>query len=310
MRSHGLTMDNLIAAELVTADGQLRQLNQSHNQELLWALRGAGANFGAVTSFTFKAWDIAPRVWFGTTIFAQQHIVEGLRFLSDFMRTAPKELTIVTAIRSTPPRLQKATSIGDQTVLVIMSCYCGDLAYAQSCTQPLREFAQPLFDHSGPMPFAEVLRQMDGEYPWGQFYYWKSLFVEELSERIIETITSFGLERPSSGSSVDVWTLGGAISQVDAQLSCFARRQARYLVAIESNWNERADCDKNIIWTRSAIRALKPFSTDSSYVNFAGFRGESNDLLENAFGPNLHRLRQLKATYDPYGLIRGNMLMG
>jgi hypothetical protein len=312
MRSHGLTVDNLIEAEIVTADGQIQQLSKNQNQELFWALCGAGANFGVVTSFTFKACNIGSKVWFGTTLYAQQHIGEGLRFLREFMPTAPKELTILTAIRSTPPPLRRAQTVHDQTVLAIMSCYCGTTQQAQRCTLPLREFAQPLFDQSTTMPFGEVQRQMDAEYPEGQFYYWKSLFIEELSDRIIETITTFGLERPSDQSSIVVWTLGGAITDSDAQKSscAFAPRHARYLVAIESNWSQKSVTDKNIIWTRSAIRALKPFSTDSSYVNFAGFRGESNDLLENAFGPNLPRLKQLKTIYDPHGLIRGNMILG
>jgi hypothetical protein len=173
--------------------------------------------------------------------------------------------------------------------------------------QPLREIATPLVDMSGPFPYLVAQSLFDPDFPNGRRYYWKSLYLREISDDAIDTIVEHARNRPSPISSIDVWALGGAMARVPSSASAFSQRSAPYLLAVESNWNDPARDDENIQWTRGMIKAMERFSDGGAYLNFPGFGEGGEDLLMRSYGENYVRLQQIKARFDPTNFFRSNI---
>jgi FAD/FMN-containing dehydrogenase len=191
-------------------------------------------------------------------------------------------------------------------VIILAACYSGPAAQGERAIRPLREFDRPLADLSAELPFLELQQFLDADYPDGQLYYWKSLYLEQLSDQAIQVLARQAARRPSPLSSVDVWGLGGAVSRVPVPATPFARRDAPWLVGIEANWAEPGESETNIAWARETFRELQPFAK-GSYLNFAGFAEEGEQLLRGVFGGNLERLRAAKKRFDPQNLFRGGI---
>jgi len=305
-RRHGMTCDNLLSARVVAADGELRTAAAGAEEELLWALKGGGGGFGVVSSFEFRAYPVGPRVWLSMPMYPAEKAPEALHFFQEFMSGAPDELTGLAIFWRAPSQAPIPESAWGAEVLILAACYSGPPAQGEQAIRPLREFDRPLADLSAELPFLELQQFLDADYPDGQLYYWKSLYLEQLSDQAIRVLARQAARRPSPLSSVDVWGLGGAVSRVPASATPFSRRDAPWLVGIEANWAESGESEANIAWARETFLELQPFAK-GSYLNFAGFAEEGEQLLRGVFGGNFERLRAAKKRFDPQNLFRGGI---
>lgn len=306
-RKYGLTADNLLSADVVTADGELITADETQHGDLLWALRGGGGNFGVVTSFEFKLHPVGPEVWF---LLAFYPAAEGKRVIErfrSFMLEAPDELMAI-AIYVNAPEAEPIPEAHQGTpVIAIAGCWSGDVDKGERATQPLREIVAPVADLSGPMPFVEAQQLFDADYPAGGRYYWKSLYVRELDEELIQFLHDVGTERPTAHSTVELWALGGAMGRIPAEATAFFQRDAPWLLTIEANWFDPASDQEHIAWVRRRYEDAGRFSSGATYFNFAGFLEGGEELLARSFGANYQRLRQVKASYDPENVFHHNL---
>jgi FAD/FMN-containing dehydrogenase len=306
-RKFGLTCDNLISADVVTADGRLVVANEHNHTDLLWALRGGGGNFGVVTSLEFRAHQVGPDVAMTAIFYAMHDAIRVLETFHRFMHSAPDEVSGIAVLWSAGHGEPFPAEAHGKPVAAIVACYAGDLDRGAAVMQPLREVATPIVDISGPMPFRVVQQLFDPEYPNGRHYYWKSIYINGLGRDVIDRLVAGAAERPSALSSLDVWALGGALGRVSAESSAFGRRDAPYLIGVEANWDGAAGDNANVAWARKVYDDMRPFSPGGLYPNFPGFGEGGEALVRESYGGNYGRLQQIKARYDPDNLFRSTL---
>jgi FAD/FMN-containing dehydrogenase len=287
VRRYGLTCDNVLSFEIVTADGKLMTASADENADLFWALRGGGGNFGVVTSFLFRAHPVT-NVFGGMIVHARDHARDVIRHYRDFMTSAPEELTAYAALITTPD--------GHPAVAVI-ACYCGDPAQGKLVLRPLREFGSPLMDAVQPMPFPAIQKLLDGAFPDGTQNYWKSDFVREMSDEVIDLIVTHANRMKSPLSAVVIEYYGGAAGRIGISQTAFAQRQAEYDIRFMAQWTDLTEKEVHVAWARDMADALRPHASGGHLLNFLG--EESPDMIQAAFGPNYARLAQVKKKYDP-----------
>ena len=287
VRKYGLTCDNLLSCDVVTAEGKLVTANNEINADLFWGLRGGGGNFGIVTSFLYRAHPVST-VLGGLVVHARDQAGAVIRRYRDFMTTAPDELTAYAGVISMP----------DGTPAVgLLVCYCGDTADGERVLKPLRTFGSPVVDAIQPMPFP-IMQTLAGELsPDNSHNYMRSTFLKELSDEVIDLLVEHGNRAQSPLSRIVVQFFGGAVGRVGHADTAFAQRQAEYYVGIETQWTDLAESEAHIRWTRTLSDALKPYSSGGYLLNFLG--GEEIDAVRAAFGSNHARLVELKTKYDP-----------
>jgi FAD/FMN-containing dehydrogenase len=300
---YGLSIDNLLSVDIVTADGRLLTASATENADLFWAVRGAGANFGVVTSFEFRLHPVGPTVMLGAAMYALRDAPRVLRAWRDYSATAPDELTSMAAFWGIQPGFPE--ELVGEPVVIIPAVYAGPVEAGERMIQPLRELATSLIDMSGPMPYTAVQSGFDGFFPKGDLYYWKSSYVEEVSDGLIDALCQLAADRPSSRSNLEIWPQAGAVTRVGAEETAFGRRPP-FLLSFDSSWSDPQDTEANIAWAREAHASMRRFSSSGAYLNFPGFGEEKEDLVRAAYGANYDRLARLKAQYDPTNLFRMN----
>jgi len=294
-RKYGLACDNLISAEVVTADGRVLTANMEENADLFWALRGGGANVGIVTSFEFRLHPVGPIVYGGLAFYPISQARDMLRRFNDFCRTAPDEVRVEAGLLTSPE--------GDP-LIAISTCYIGLLDQAERTLQPLRGLASAIRDQIGPKPYLEIQAAADDIFPTGLCFYWKSHFVKEFSEAAIdETLARFA-KAPSPRSVVILEQWGGAVARVADDATAFGHRDVAYDFIPASIWTDPTDSERQIAWVREFWEATKPFGTGGVYVNNLGEEGDDRVLA--AYGFNYRRLAAVKAQYDPGNFFRLN----
>jgi FAD/FMN-containing dehydrogenase len=303
-RKYGLSLDNLLSVDIVTADGKLQTASATENPDLFWAVRGAGSNFGAVVSFEFQLHPVGPMVALCAPVYSLDDGPAVLAKWRDFMATAPEEVNSLAVPWSAPPGFPE--ELVGRPVVIVAAVYCGPVEEGERIMRPLRELATPLIDLSGPEPFTAVQSSFDAFFPKGRFYYWKGLYVDGLSDELIAEVCRRAAERPSSLTDITIWHHGGAMSRVPADQTAFGVRNGPFFITYESTWEDPAETERNISWTREAWQDLHRYSSGGVYLNFQGFGEEKEDLLRAAYGGNYERLRSLKAKYDPGNLFRMN----
>jgi FAD/FMN-containing dehydrogenase len=306
-RKYGLSIDSLLSVEIVTADGQLRRASASENEDLFWAVRGAGSNFGVVTSFEFKAYPVGPMVMVGAVFYPLEDIRELLPAWRDYVASAPDELSSIALCWSVPAGEPFPVDHHGKDVLVVAAAYAGAVEDGESVVQPLRELGTPLIDLSGPWPWRGLQSGFDALFPKGGFYYWKSRALSELTSEAIDVIADFAARRPSPSTDIIVWHQGGAMSRVDESATAYGGRDANFLVTGEASWFDPAQNDDAIAWGREFWAAIGEHSTGGLYLNFAGLAEEKEELVKAGYGANYERLAALKAKYDPENLFRMNL---
>jgi FAD/FMN-containing dehydrogenase len=303
----GLTCDNLVSARVVTADGRLVTASPDENADLLWGLRGGGGNFGIVTEFEFQLHPVGPEVMVALTFYPDEMTEAVLRFFRDFTAAAPDEISVIAVQGVVPPdHPAYPPELYGRRFVLLASVYAGDAAEGEPLMQPLRSLGEPLLDFSGRMPYVEVQKLFDADYPTGARYYWKSINLTRLDDEIISAIVAQARKQPSPHSTIDLWHLGGAIQRVSADASAYGGRHASYLLAGEGNWHHAADDEANIGWVRDTVGALRPYSDGGAYLNFGGFQEEGQALMQASFGSQYAKLAALKRAWDPDNVFRLN----
>jgi hypothetical protein len=307
-RKYGLTIDSLLSARVVCADGSVRTASATSEPDLFWALRGGGGNFGVVTSFEFRAHPLGPIVAFAGVFYRAADAATILPRWRDYCTDAPDEVTSVAVAITMPAAPTLPPSIHNQSCLVIGGVYVGSPDEGMKVMQPLREFATPLADISQPMPFQAVQTAFDPFFPMGKLQsYWKAQNLASLPDRAIEIIAARANQRPAPITLVVTFQMGGAINRVGATDTAYAERSALWMSSIDGNWENPADTPKNVAWVRESFNQIAPYSTGITYPNFTGQADESaGAAASTAFGANMARLRAIKAKYDPDNFFRLN----
>jgi FAD/FMN-containing dehydrogenase len=306
-RKHGLSIDNLLTVDIVTADGVLRRASASENEDLFWAVRGAGSNFGVVTSFEFGAHPVGPEVMVAAVFYPFDLAERILPAWRDFMATAPDEVSSLAICWSIPSGEPFPPTLHGVPTCAVAAAYAGPVAEGEPILQPLRELAEALIDLSGPWPWLGLQSGFDAMFPKGGLYYWKGRELAELTDEAIADIADFAGRRPSPLADVVVWHHGGAMSRVGESETAYSGRDAGFLVTAEASWDDPSLTDAAVAWAREAWAAFERHSTGGVYLNFPGLGEEQEALVRAGYGPNYERLAELKRTYDPENLFRTNL---
>jgi len=307
LRKYGLTIDNMLSVDIVTADGQLKKASENENSDLFWAIRGGGGNFGVVTGFEFKLHPVGPKVWMSVPMYPLDHAKEVMSACCEYMQKAPEDLMVLGVYWSAPEIPEVPEQYHGTPVVILLGCYTGPFEEGEKMIAPLREIGTPIADLSAPMTWVEAQQFLDEDYPDGAFYYWKSIYMDHLDSEVLEALSRHTAARPSPESSIDVWMLGGAMSRINPSDTAFFKRDAPYMLGIEANWAQRKDASANINWAKNVVKDMQRFTSGGSYLNFPGFVEEREALLQGSYGPNLDRLREIKAKYDPSNLFSGTL---
>jgi FAD binding domain/Berberine and berberine like len=294
-RKFGLTCDNLLGADVVTADGELVRASASENADLFWAIRGGGGNFGIVTRFEYRLHPIGARLFAGSLVYDYRHAREAMRFYSGFSRNAHDELSLDASLVTTAP---------GERFFGISACYFGAVEEGERALEPLRAFGSPAGDAIAPVPYLYIQAGNDTTFPRGRRYYWKAQFLRELTDDAIDALLSAYAQAPAVASLLVLQHLGGAIARVSKSETAYVNRDALYDCFPISIWDDPADDEKNVEWARDAWNAVRPFSTGGVYVNNLGEEGD--DRIRAAYGENYPRLLALKRKYDPTNFFRSN----
>jgi len=292
---YGLTVDNLISADVVLADGRFLTASATQNQDLFWGLRGGSGNFGVVTFFEYQLHAVGPTILGGMVVYPLGKAKEVLRFYREFSKAAPDELTIYAALLNPPD--------GD-TVIALFCCYCVPLDKGEEVIRPLKSLGPPVQGMLGPIPYVAQQRIFDEGFPAGSYYYTKADFLADLTDEAIEVFAEYAATKPSPLSGVLVQTARGAATRVASDAMAFRHRTFPYAPLIVSQWLDAADSEENVGWARDFWRALQPFTGGGVYVN--DLSHDDEDRIRVAYGANYDRLAALKKKYDPDNFFRLN----
>jgi FAD/FMN-containing dehydrogenase len=306
MRKHGLACDNLVAADVVTADGQLVSASAVENEELFWGLRGGGGNFGVVTSFEFRLHPVGPIVFGGALFYELERAHELLRFYRKWTPTLPDELTTMAAFLTAPPLPFIPEQHHGTKMVAIALCWIGAVDQGESAIAALRAFGAPAAEHVGPLPYRALQGMFDASAPRGIHSYWKSEYLGELEDGAIEALVAGirGFESPFS--VVHVHHVEGAVARASEEATAFGRRDSRYIVNVIGMWPDEALHDGEIANVRSTAGAVRAFSPGGAYLNFFD-ADEGEGRIRAAYGDaKYERLVALKDQYDPDNVFRLN----
>jgi FAD/FMN-containing dehydrogenase len=306
MRQHGLTVDNLLAADVVTADGELLRASEDQHPDLFWALRGGGGNFGVVTSFEFRLHPVGPTVLAGPILWDASDTGEVLRFYRDFVGSAPDELGTVVRFGTVPPLPVIPEELHWRPVIQVAVCYAGPVEDAEVLLRPLRAVGRPLLDLIAPKPYVNHQNASDSTVLHGWNYYWKSTYLPELRDDLIDVIAEHAFEFTSPRSYTVMFHMGGAVSRVPESATAFGNRQASHNININAVWRSGEDyADGDIAWTRRFFAALDSYH-EGVYVNFLG-ADEDPDRIRDAYTTAVYdRLVDAKTKYDPDNVFHHN----
>ena len=303
-RKHGLTLDNLLSATVVTAAGEKLTASAKENSDLFWALRGGSGNFGVVTSFEFKLHKIGTEVLSGLIVHPLADAKKVLQYYRDFVAKAPDELAVWFVLRKAPPLPFLPEKWHGKEILALAACYFGDLKTGEKLLQPLRAFGQPIADVIGPTPYIGWQQVLDPLLTPGMRNYWKSHEFLQIPDAMIDVIMDFASRLPDPQTELAFAQLGGAIQRVPNDATAYSHREPNFLINVHTRWDAAANDGKCIAWARDLIKALTPFSTGAVYVNF--LTSDEEDRVKMAYGANLAKLVAVKKKYDPTNLFRMN----
>ncbi|HEY9067572.1 MAG TPA: FAD-binding oxidoreductase [Burkholderiaceae bacterium] len=304
-RRHGMTIDNLVGATVVTADGVAREVSAASEPELFWALRGGGGNFGVVTSFEFKLHPVGPEVYAGLVVYPFEQARGVLRAWRDFCAGAPDELSVWTVLRKAPPLPFIPESAHGTDVVIFPLVHCGDIEAGMRAAAPVLQFGQPLASALGPTPYAGFQGAFDPLLAPGQRNYWKSNNFSALSDAALEVVMAAATQSPGPQCEIFVAQLGGAMARIEPGATAFAGRDAHFIMNVHGRWSEASDDEQVRRWARQTFEQASRHATGSGYVNF--LTEDEAERVAASYGPNHPRLQALKRRYDPANLFRMNL---
>ena len=307
MRKHGLTVDNLVEAEVVTAEGHIIRSSAESHPDLFWALRGGGGNFGVVTSFRFALHPVGPIVTAGAVYWTADDAADVLRFYREFVADAPDELGTVVRFGTIPPLSDISSELHFRPAIAVGSCYAGPLDDGEHVVRALRRFGTPLVDLVGPTRYVDLQGGLDDTVPHGWHYYWKAASVMELSDEVIDVLGDHAFRAGSPRSYVAMFHMGGAVARVPRDATAFPDRDVAHHIVIDAAWlpDQGATVGAaETAWARAFLQALQPHGA-GVYVNFLDADDDAGRVRE-AYGEAYERLAAIKATYDPQNVFHNN----
>ncbi|MGY1608465.1 MULTISPECIES: FAD-binding oxidoreductase [unclassified Geodermatophilus] len=294
-RKYGHSCDNLVSVDVVTPDGVLRTASADDHPELFWGMRGGGANLGIATSLEFRLHPVGPTIVGGMILHAAEYATDVLRFYREFIPTAPEELGLYCGLLSAP----------DGTpVVALIGCYHGALEEAEAVLAPVRSFGRPIADMFQQRPYVEMQSLLDAAFPAGARYRWRSSFLQEVSDGVVEEMVEAAASRTSPFSAIVLEWYGGAPNRVPEGATAFPHREPQFDLIVSAMWMDPSEDDMHTAWVRQVWDGLAPFGSGRVYSNVVD-RGEENRIRE-AYGSGFARLRELKARYDPDNMLRYN----
>jgi len=302
-RKYGLTIDNLLGADVVLADGRFVTANATENADLFWALRGGGGNFGVVTSFLFRLHPVHT-VWAGPTLWHIDQAPAAMRWYANFIRTAPEELNGFFAFLVVPPAPPFPEHLHLKTMCGVVWCYCGPADQAEEVLKPAVSYGPPALAGVGPMPYPVMQSMFDALYVPGMRWYWKPDFVKELSDDAIKKHVQHGSRLPSMFSTMHLYPINGAVHRVGAADTAWPRRDVTWAQVIVGVDPDAANKDRIVSWAKGYWEATHPYSAGGAYVNF--MMDETQERIRASYGENYHRLVSIKQKYDPTNFFRVN----
>ncbi len=305
-RRFGWTVDNLLEVEIVTADGRVRRASRDENADLFWAIRGAGANLGVVTSFTFRLHRVGPTVHGGLIAWPFERAGEILEAYRTMTTQAPRELAVFLIFLEAPPAPFVPEAWHGRRICAMAVCYSGDLDDADTVLAPIRALGDPVVDLLGEQPYTQVQSYLDETEPKGAHYYWKTEFVAELSDELLSTVRDLAAECPIPEAEVGFLHLGGALGERAWDDGAVGNRDARFAFGANGMWQpDEPDADEFRRWVRDAWGRIRSFSTGGNYINFQT-ADEDEERIRATYGPNFDRLVEVKKRYDPDNMFHSN----
>ena len=310
--AYGLCIDNLVAADVVIADGRLVHASQDENADLLWALKGGGGNFGVVTMFEFALHPVGPKVMFCGPVYPIEAGSAPIRFWREFLADKNDRVGSLIEFSTIPSDPGYPEASWGKRVYTMAAVFAGDADEGEALLQPLRELGELVTDFSGQMDYCELQRLFDTVIPFGQHRnYWKSQYLSGLTDEVIDLMLERNARPPSPNTLSSIWNFGGATAAVGAADTAFGDRSMPYMVSIDSIWDAPEDDADNIAWTRDFCGRLTPYSSQGRlYLNFAGLGEGNEDLVRRSYGDNFDKLAAIKRTYDPDNAFRFNQNIG
>ena len=303
-RKYGFTIDNLISADVITADGNKRQVNEKENADLFWAIRGGGGNFGVVTQFEFGLHSVGPEILAGLLVFPFDQAKQILNSYREFMKSAPEDLNVWVVMRKAPPLPFLPESVHGQEVVVLAAFYTGEFSAGQKLIDNLRKFGNLHGEHVGPVPYVAWQQAFDPLLTPGARNYWKSHNFIELSDGVFNTMIEYTGKLPSPQCEIFLACISGAANRLDPEATAYRYRDAKFIMNVHSRWETAADDQKCITWARDFFKASKPFASAGAYVNF--MTEDEGDRVSSVYGPNYQRLAEIKKKYDPDNVFHYN----
>jgi FAD/FMN-containing dehydrogenase len=304
-RRHGMTIDNLLSATVVTADGAVRVVSDTSEPDLFWALRGGGGNFGVVTSFEFRLHPVGPELYAGLVVYPFAQARQVLRAWRDFTADAPDELTVWTVMRKAPPLPFLPASAHGTDVVIFPLVYSGDVEAGQRAAAPVLKFGDVIGSALGPTPYAGFQSAFDPLLTPGGRNYWKSNNFSTLSDSALDLMIASAAHSPGPECEIFVAQLGGAMARVKPTATAFVGRDAHYIMNVHGRWSEAGDDERVRAWARQAFQEVAPYATGSGYVNF--LTEDEGERVTASYGVNYARLQAVKLRFDPSNLFRMNL---
>ena len=303
-RKHGMTIDNLESAEVVTAAGEVVRANNTEHPDLFWALRGGSGNFGVVTHFEFRLHPVGPDVLSGLIVYPISAAKSVLRQYREFLAQAPDALSVWAVLRQAPPLPFLPEEVHGTGMIALALLYAGDPKLGEPLIDPLREFGTPLGEHVGVQPYIAWQQAFDPLLTPGARNYWKSHNFSTLQDGLFDAVIESIENLPSPQCEIFFGAIGGATTRPAPESAAYAHRDAQFVMNVHGRWQEQADDERCIGWAREFFKASAPFASGGVYVNF--LTADEGDRVRSAYGPNYDRLAQVKRTYDPDNLFRTN----
>ncbi|QLE46627.1 FAD-binding oxidoreductase (plasmid) [Nostoc sp. C052] len=303
-RKYGLTIDNLVSAELITADGNQIRTSENENADLFWAIRGGGGNFGVVTEFEFKLHPVGPEILAGLIVFPFSQAKQVLTKYRQFVKSAPEELNVWVVLRKAPPLPFLPESVHGKEVIILPIFYVGDIVEGEKLIEPLRSFGNAYGEHIGVQPYVEWQQAFDPLLTKGARNYWKSHNFTELRDGALDAIAEFAGKLPSPQCEIFIGFIAGASNRVSADAMAYYHRDAKFVLNVHGRWDNAAHDEKCIAWAREFFQASATYASAGAYVNF--LTEEEGDRVVAAYGSNYNRLVQIKKRYDPENIFHLN----
>jgi FAD/FMN-containing dehydrogenase len=304
-RRYGYTCDNVTSMEVVTADGKIVSASETENEDLFWALRGGGGNFGVVTSFEYKLYPVGPEIIAGAIAWRAEDAPKVLEMYRGIFESAPREFTCVAALRLAPPAPWLPKDVHGKPIVALFVCHTGPIEKAEKDVAPIKAFGSPVGDVVIKRPYVGQQSIIDGTQPKGRRYYWKSEYLPGCDPEMLPLFMESGSRIRSPHAGIVLFPIDGALNELPADHSAAGNRDAKLVVNITGAWEKAEDDAQEIEWVRSSWRQLKKFSTGGTYVNFLT-EDEGADRTQAAYGDNFARLAKVKAKWDPANLFSSN----